>query len=84
MPQSMSSSLQGYHGSERSGKSYEESAALTARRARLARSPAEALTRFACDHARPPLAFREPITAVKSTQDAMEIIKDFDSKMRRA
>jgi hypothetical protein len=65
----------------RSGKSYEQSASPTARRSRL--PPAETLTRFACDNTRPPLAFREPITAAKSSADAAKIIKDFESKMRK-
>ncbi|QSZ37452.1 hypothetical protein DSL72_008548 [Monilinia vaccinii-corymbosi] len=85
MPQSLSSSMQGYHGS---GKAEDEEAKphihpSANKPPRLPLSPSYSLKQFSSINEAPPLAFREPIPIAERTNAAKSAIIDFDGKMKK-
>ncbi|KAF7863915.1 hypothetical protein EAF04_006880 [Stromatinia cepivora] len=83
MPQSLSSSMQGYYGSE---KVVEEVPQVPPSIKKQPRNPSTLsynLSQFTSVNGAPPLAFREPVPVAERISGAKNVIKDFDAKMSK-
>ncbi|KAF7911229.1 uncharacterized protein EAF01_002737 [Botrytis porri] len=83
MPQSLSSSMQGYHGSEKIVDENKSHAPASIKLQQLPHSPLYNLSQFEHVHGVPPLAFRKPIQIAERINSAKNAIKDFDGKMNK-
>ncbi|KAI9648134.1 hypothetical protein NHQ30_002766 [Ciborinia camelliae] len=84
MPQSLSSSMQGYYGSEKVIKEVKPHVpASVNKQPRVPYSPSYNLSRFSYVNGEPPLAFREPIPITERINGAKNVVKDFDAKMNK-
>ncbi|TEY47572.1 hypothetical protein BOTCAL_0304g00070 [Botryotinia calthae] len=85
MPQSLSSSMQGYYGSEKivdGVKSHVPDPAST-KQQRPPHSPSYSIRQFEYVNEAPPLAFRKPIPIAERIGSAKDAIKDFDGKINK-
>ncbi|KAG4035035.1 hypothetical protein MFRU_002g03830 [Monilinia fructicola] len=84
MPQSLSSSMQGYCGSD---KAVEEAKphvhASASQQPRLPPFPSYNLGQFLSVEGAPPLGFRAPIPIAERIDDAKNVIRDFDGQMNK-
>ncbi|KAF7960709.1 hypothetical protein EAE96_000382 [Botrytis aclada] len=83
MPQSLSSSMQGYHGSEKLADEVKSHVPASIEQQRPPHTPSYNLSQFEHVNEAPPLAFRKPITIAERTSSAKNAIKDFDGKMNK-
>ncbi|KAF7942280.1 hypothetical protein EAE99_000330 [Botrytis elliptica] len=83
MPQSLSSSMQGYHGSEKNVDESKSHVPASIKQQRLLHSPSYNLRQFEHVNGAPPLAFRKPIPIAERISSAKNAIKDFDGKMNK-
>ncbi|CAD6442249.1 50e29e60-b026-4c21-b34c-af24b74ad431 [Sclerotinia trifoliorum] len=83
MPQSLSSSMQGYYGSEKAVEDIPHATASMKKQPQNPFSLSYNLSRFTSVNSAPPLAFREPVPLAERISGARHTIKDFDAKMSR-
>ncbi|KAF7938973.1 uncharacterized protein EAE98_001310 [Botrytis deweyae] len=83
MPQSLSSSMQGYYGSEKNVDEPKSHVPASIKQQRLLHSPSYNLRQFEHVNGAPPLAFRKPIPIAERISSAKNAIKDFDGKMNK-
>ncbi|APA09394.1 predicted protein [Sclerotinia sclerotiorum 1980 UF-70] len=83
MPQSLSSSVQGYYGSEKVAEEVPHATASIKKQPQNPSTLSYNLSRFTSANGAPPLALREPVPLADRISGARNAIKDFDAKMIR-
>ncbi|RAL59897.1 hypothetical protein DID88_000524 [Monilinia fructigena] len=84
MPQSLSSSMQGYYGSDRAVEEVEPHVhASASQQPRLPHFPSYNLGQFLSIEGAPPLGFREPIPIAERIDGAKNAIRGFDGQMSK-
>ncbi|KAM0128044.1 hypothetical protein ACHAP3_008484 [Botrytis cinerea] len=87
MPQSLSSSMQGYYGSEKIVDETKSHVPAATKQQRPPPPPPPPpsynLRQFESVNEAPPLAFRKPIPVAERIGSAKDAIKDFDGKMNK-